>query len=847
VTDELRIRDTRSIPGPRGGRRKDSDPTAQGDTGFRDEEPGETAWDLAEPLSNSPPPYRERKSGAQEPEDTPIPFPMFPGMGGEEDEAPTAPGLDIRRLARGVLKRLWLAAGIAFGIAVLFLAAAVTLVKPKWEAVAIVMVQTRQDEFSLGSAKPFESQDYNLQTMLDTIKLPSALLEVSNALELNAAPRTLSPAIGIRTGKDSNLFQITATWNDPVVAARIANKVAEQLVERSRDLRRKDAEDAHANYAAQLEASRRELHAVTDQIGTFKATHQVSDFNAETQVLLDSLIRLETELNTKIAETEAMREALVDIDEAVKGEPEMVVTSTVYRNPLKTRLTDYEWQLQEARSRYTEKNPKVIKLQARVDVLSQMIDESKDEGAPENLYSANTKLVALQDRQRELKSDIRIRDAQIAALSQTVEQTRVKLAALTEAERDFQLLRQRMTSAENLESTLVGRVEEAKVMMLRNEAAFELFEAARPPAEPVPSPKKLIAAAGVILGGGAGLFVVLVLELLDPLIRTRRDALAITGAQLAWEFQQVPKGHYTLVDAAEPGDPVAILFRRLINDLDAKLDPEDWTCLGLTSADPQVGRTLAATNLTQALAMKELPVVLVDADLRRTAGPRPSDLFEIPPDRPGLLQALRGQAPIAALLRTTETPGLGLVTAGCYQPDQTTEAQGLREPASTSRSSVASEPAEADFESRRAGQLQDQDLSRLGSRQFRSVLDTLRELGRHIVYDLPPVGAHETVLEAAASLGNVILVARSGQTTRVQLREAAQMLEDRGANVCGILITDVRTDLLEGAPLFPAHRKRPELRRWLRRSPPAAAAHRVSAAARDPDSQPNPEPEPHAN
>jgi hypothetical protein len=198
-------------------------------------------------------------------------------------------------------------------------------------------------------------------------------------------------------------------------------------------------------------------------------------------------------------------------------------------------------------------------------------------------------------------------------------------------------------------------------------------------------------------------------------------------------------------------------------------------------------------------------------------------------------------------LRTTETPGLGLVTAGCYQPDQTTEAQGLREPASTSRSSVASEPAEADFESRRAGQLQDQDLSRLGSRQFRSVLDTLRELGRHIVYDLPTVGAHETVLEAAASLGNVILVARSGQTTRVQLREAAQMLEDRGANVCGILITDVRTDLLEGAPLFPAHRKRPELRRWLRRSPPAAAAHRVSAAARDPDSQPNPEPEPHAN
>ena len=846
MTEELRIRDTRSIPGARGGHGKDGDPPAQGDTGLRDEEPGETAWDLAEPLSNSPSPSREHESRAQQPEDTPIPFPMFPGMGGEEEEAPKAPELDIRRLARGVLKRLWLAAGIAFGIAVLFLAAAVTLVKPKWEAIAIVMVHTRQDEFSLGSAKPFESQDYNLKTMLDTIKLPSALLEVSDALGLNAAPRTLSPAIGIRTGKDSNLFQITATWNDPVVAANVANKVAEQLVERSRDLRREDAEDAHANYAAQLEAARRELHAVTDQMRTFKATHQVSDFNAETQVLLDSLVRLETELTTKIAETEAMREAQVDIDEAVKGEPEMVVTSTVYRNPLKTRLTDYEWQLQEARSRYTEKNPKVIKLQTRVDVLTEMIDESKDEGAPENLYSANTKLVALQDRQRELKSNIRIRDAQIAALSQTVQQTRIKLAALTEAERDFQLLRQRMTSTENLESTLVGRVEEAKVMMLRNEAAFELFEAARPPNEPAPSPKKLIAIAGVVLGGGAGLFVVLLLEFLDPLVRTRRDALAIQGVQLAWEFQQVPEGQFTLVDAIEPSDPVAILFRRLINDLDAKLDPEDWTCLGVTSAEPNVGRTLVATNLAQALAMKEFPVVLVDADLRRIAAVRPADLFEIPPDRPGLLQALRGQTPIAALLCTTETPGLSLVTAGCCQPDQATEAQGLREPASGPPSSVASGPAEADFEPAPAGRPQDHDLSQLGSRQFRSVLDTLRQSGRHIVYDLPPIGTHETVLEAAASLGNVILVARSGQTTRVQLREAAQMLEDRGANVCGILVTDVRADLLEGAPLFPAHRKRREQRRWLRRSP-SAAAHNISAVARDPDSQLNPEPEPHAN
>jgi Mrp family chromosome partitioning ATPase len=254
----------------------------------------------------------------------------------------------------------------------------------------------------------------------------------------------------------------------------------------------------------------------------------------------------------------------------------------------------------------------------------------------------------------------------------------------------------------------------------------------------------------------------------------------------------------------------------------------------VTSADPKVGRTLAATNLAQALAMKEYQVILVDADLRGDAEMRPADLFEIPPDRPGLLQALRGQSPIPALLRTIETPGLSLVTAGCGQPEQGTEARG------------SGEPSEANSEPALAGRSQENDLPLLGSRQFRSVLDTLRQSGRHLVYDLPPIGTHETVLEAAASLGNVILVARSGQTTRVRLREAAQLLEDRGVKICGILVTDVRADLLEGAPLFPAHGKRRKTPRWSRRSA-SAAARNAKAMPRERDQKPNPEPKHNAD
>lgn len=829
MSRELRIRDSYSGPGKRGMR--DEAPDAE-DSRFSDErssshphsDRGEAAWDLVEPAFEAPPePVGSEPRGEtpDEPFQSFPGFPGFPGMGDQEEEPPKGPGLDLERLARGILKRLWLVTAITFGIAGLAVVVAITLIKPKWEAAAVVVVHTRQDQFSLGAAKPFELQNYNLKTMLDTIKLPNALLAVIETLKLEATPRALSPAIGVSVGKESNIFQITATWKDPVNAAAIANKVTELLVQRSRDMRRKEAEDALANYSAQLEKAREAHRNLIAELRAFKASHQVSDFSTETQVLLGSLNTMETDLGTKVAEATAYKESLAENEKAMKGEPEMVVATAIYRNPLKTRLSDYEWELQEARSRYTEQNPKVIKLQTRVDVLKQMIAETKDQGAPENQYSANTKLTDMQTRQRELTSELRIREAQSEALTRLIAEGRTKLKALTSAEKDFNLLQARLTAAENLVTGLVGRVDEAEVLMRRDEATLELFEAARPPTEAAPSPKKLIAIVGVVLGGGMGLGVALILELLDPLLRTRRDALGIPGIKFAWEFQRLPAGDpdgkpagdQAVVDIARPAEPIATLFRRFINELEIKLEAEDWRCLGLISAEPEVGRTLAAINLAQALAIKEYPVILVDADLRRTAGKHPTDLLGLSPNQTGLRQALRGEAPVMSLLMVSNSPELTLLTAGQHPHDLALE---FRTRDALDDTPPSGADATLDRDPEQPTELHsDPDLVGLGSRQFRAIIDTLRQTGRNIVYDLPPLDAQETVLEAAANLGNLLLVARSGQTTRQQLREAVKALEEREAKVHGILVTDVPFELLDGRPLF-----KPELkarRHWFRR------------------------------
>ena len=757
MTEEISIRASRARHGA-----DIDDPSAEKEAVGQADTIGETAWNLDNPVPDTS--TNERKS------EEPPPLPPFPGLGGADQEEEAGPGLDINRFVRGVWKRRWLAAGIAGVIVLLSGALAFTLLNHKWEAAAVLILRTHQDKFALGTSTPFKPQEYNLKTLLDTVKLSTSLDAVMRATGVSVLRRTLSAAIAVSPGKDSNMFQVKVIWEDPKTAASIANQVASMLIERSRTMRRKDAEDAYEYYSAQLDETRVTRRSINADMQRFQADTKASDFDTEIKVLIEELSQLEAEYNTKVAEIEAMRSAQERLERLIGEQPEMVVISTIYRSPLKQRLSEYEWQLQEALSRYTAENPKVVKLQQRISVLEKMIEESNDEGAPQSTYAPNNQLTEMQTRLQEMTDKLKVTEAQAGALSQTIKGMRDKLAHLSSSKKGYGVIRSRLEGVETLEANLIGRVDEARVIMLRNEASFDLVETARLPQEPLPSGRKLVVAGGIVLGSGAGLFIALLLELLDPLVRSRRDVMDLTEAELVWEFQRIPAGEHSVIDTRAPSEPVSILFRRLLNEMNARLDEDQWRCLAITSVEPHVGRSLVTTNLAQALVLKEQPVILVDADLRSAAGKRPSELFGLPGGRPGLWEALREAASVAGLLTETESRGLHIIGPG----DPPLSQEGAA----------------------------DEALAALGTRQMQTMVANLEKSGRYVLFDLPPLATQETSVEAAATIGNLLLVVRSGQTPRSELREVAQMLRDRGIKLRGVLLTDVPDDLLNGKPAF---------------------------------------------
>lgn len=751
MQDELRIGEIREKkPTPRQGNSVETPPP---EWDIRDPEPG---------AGQAPPPPPTASSEQPPP---PPPLPLLPGM--EEEEEETGPKIDIMRFVRGIWGRRRLIAAIASGITVLFGLLAFLFLHHTWKAEVALIHREHPDIFRVGQfSEPYKPQKYNLTTLVDGLKLPSVLQETIRRSGIDIKPVDFSKHIDVIVGKDSKMFRVSVEWESPEKAAEIANNLADVFVERNRKLRRAELIDVYKDYSTQLVDAKKKLQQANTKLLDLQKRLGITDLSKDLEIQTAELMRLRSQRQDLQAELSAAREALKRINDQIKVTPKMIVQSTYYRNPLKKNLADLEWQLEQARGKYTDKNPKIIDLKTRIAKIREMIKKGADKDSPENTYAFNPVLQELQLKRYALEDQIRTMEKKLSATDTAIADLSAHIASLTDKQKEYQAALQEKESAARLVENLMNRVEEAKVLAERAEGDFIIVERAIPPEEPESSGRKLVVILGAVLGMGVGLMVAVVLELRDPRLRTRKDVELLLDCEFVYEFERVPANEQIVVDQKYPAEPVAMIFRRFANELESRLKPEQWRSLAITSAERNCGRTLVAVNLAQILGQQEKNTILVDADLTKTAGERPESLYEVGVHSVGLMEILQENADAMQALIATETPGVRLLPACGH-----------------------------------AG-ISDHAILSLGGRNLHAVKSRLEGYAQHVLYDLPPLSAHETVYEAAKAIGSVLLVIRSGQSKRQDVQKVQQRLQALGAEIVAVVITDVPYDLLQGESLF---------------------------------------------
>jgi capsular exopolysaccharide synthesis family protein len=169
----------------------------------------------------------------------------------------------------------------------------------------------------------------------------------------------------------------------------------------------------------------------------------------------------------------------------------------------------------------------------------------------------------------------------------------------------------------------------------------------------------------------------------------------------------------------------------------------------VTSALPQEGKTTTSINCAVVLAQKGIRVLLIDADLRR---PSIHKTLGMGP-RSGLSNVLTGSATLQqTITRSAILPNLSILPAGTPPPN----------------------PAEL-----------------LASPNMRNALEELRGQYDHIVVDTPPTLSVTDAVVLSPAADAIVLVIRSGQTTKQALRRSRDILMQVNAKVSGVLLNAV--------------------------------------------------------
>ncbi|MEH3034317.1 MAG: polysaccharide biosynthesis tyrosine autokinase [Aeromicrobium erythreum] len=250
-------------------------------------------------------------------------------------------------------------------------------------------------------------------------------------------------------------------------------------------------------------------------------------------------------------------------------------------------------------------------------------------------------------------------------------------------------------------------------------------------------------AAGVLISLFVALTGALVRDLLDRTVKGRHDIERMTTATILGTLpftNEVKKEPLS----AETGGSLAEAFRVLRTNLQfVKIDAERQAIL-VSSALPNEGKTLVATNLALSMAQSGKSVLLIDADMRN---PNVADLLNLE-NSVGVMTVLIGRTTFDQALQS-HVSGISFMGSGPMPPN----------------------PAEV-----------------LESQAMRDMLARAKREFDVVIIDAPPMLPVADASILLTEVDGVLLLVRHGSTTREQLRLALARIETVGGSILGLVL-----------------------------------------------------------
>ena len=470
-----------------------------------------------------------------------------------------------------------------------------SVLPPSYRAEALLLVESPQIPTEMAASTVRTNPATEVAIIQQRLMTRANLIETANRLGIYRDRAGMSPdqvvadmrrRIQIRAaglGSRSTAaptVRVSYQSRDAQLSARVVNEFVGMIERENVEMRRGVASET-------LRFFREEVNRLSEEISIRRG--RILDFRLENRATLPESLdyrrsqqgRLEDQLRQLAREDAQLEQRRAEL-----------VTLFQTTGRLSTEPTAHERELAQAREQlssalrlYSEQNPRVRVIQARVSELENLVEGQADTGSGAASEEFEQLLASIDDSRAALAEDRTRIAAEIDALQESIDATATTGIRLSELQRELSTFEaQHRNAIDRLTQAQMGE----RIELLSRGQRITVLEQASVPNAPSSPNRPVIAAAGVGGGMAAGLALVALLEILNrsirrpgeitrrmgitplatlPYVRSRRQEImrrAVIGTALAVSLIGVPLALWALHTFHLPLD---LLIDRLFDRL----------------------------------------------------------------------------------------------------------------------------------------------------------------------------------------------------------------------------------------------------------------------------------------
>ena len=574
----------------------------------------------------------------------------------------------------------------------------------------------------------------------------------------------LDDSLYVSQVEETRAIQISFTHNDPAVAAKIANGVAQVFVDESFANRTAKSSSSATwldrttrQLKAQMEEAERDLADYSKNNDIFFSTDEKQNLVVgKLADLYDKSLKAEVNANSKASLYDEVKQG------RVTRLPEAFSDPGIMQNQVK--LGGLRIEVAQLIATFGPENPRVVAVRNQIAELERLIAEST-----KNL---GDRLKA--EAERASREEKLLKDSFGVAKTEAIQHNQAAIK--------FNILKQNVDTTKALYNDFLQKTNQAQIEQRQEANDMRIIDLAR--AAPVGPRRGRMIFIGLVLSLAGGVGLALLLEYLDNTVKSVEDVtrtvqlstLALIPSINASAKQVVAgkkNGRQKKIESGAdksggaggvlahgmqpPGDNLAALgslpsvvesYRMLRTSILLSNAGAPPKTILITSSQPSEGKTTTAVNTAISLSQLGVSVLLIDADLRR---PTVHTAFKIP-QTPGISNYLSGHTPFDDLIVKLPIPNLHVLPCGPIPPN----------------------PAEL-----------------LSSDRMKDLLRALSQRFDHILIDSPPLNSVTDPVILSTMVDGSILVVQAGKSRRELVRRARRDLARGGARVFGVVLNNV--------------------------------------------------------